>query len=111
MGDSTGLLVAVPIICRQQDNRLEPRPASERRRLEGEADGQGANPLLRSPLELNGNLQHVADVYSYALKVACVAPVYSTAMKDAGIPICPTRYPSATLYVITSESKWNRCFV
>lgn len=53
---------------------------------------------------MNGNLQHVADVYSYALKVACVAPVYSTAMKDAGIPICPTRYPSATLYVITSES-------
>jgi len=33
-----------------------------------------------------------------------VAPVYSTTMKDAGILICPTRFPNATLYVITSKS-------
>ena len=66
--------------------------------------GKGRILFSALPLELNGNLQAVADVYSYALKVAGVAPVYSTTMKDAGILICPTRYPNATLYVITSES-------
>jgi hypothetical protein len=66
--------------------------------------GKGRILFSALPLELNGNLQAVADVYSYALKVAGVAPVYSTAMKDTGILICPTRYPNATLYVITSES-------
>jgi len=55
-------------------------------------------------LELNGNLQAVADVYGYALKVANIAPVYSTTLKDPGILICPTRFPKATLYVLSSES-------
>jgi hypothetical protein len=53
---------------------------------------------------LNSNLQATADVYSYALKVANIAPVYSTALKDPGILICPTLFPKATLYVLTSES-------
>jgi hypothetical protein len=53
---------------------------------------------------LSGNLQAVADVYSYALKVANIPPVYSTTMNDPGILICPTRFPKATLYVLTSES-------
>jgi hypothetical protein len=66
--------------------------------------GKGRILFSALPLELNGNLQAVADVYNYALKVAGVAPVYSTAMKDPGILISPTRYPNATLYVITSES-------
>jgi hypothetical protein len=56
------------------------------------------------PLELNGNLQAIGDVYSYALKVANIAPVYSTMLKDPGILICPTRFPKATLYVLASES-------
>jgi hypothetical protein len=66
--------------------------------------GKGRILFSALPLELNGNLQAVADVYNYALKVAGVAPVYSTAINDPGILICPTRYPNATLYVITSES-------
>jgi hypothetical protein len=66
--------------------------------------GNGKILFAALPLELNDNLQAVADVYSYALKVANVAPVYSTALKDSGILICPTRYPNATLYVLTSES-------
>jgi hypothetical protein len=56
------------------------------------------------PLELNDNLEAVGDVYRYALKLAGIAPVYTTALKDPGILICPTRFPDATLYVITSES-------
>jgi hypothetical protein len=66
--------------------------------------GKGKILFAALPLELNDNLQAVADVYSYALKVANVAPVYSTALKDSGILICPTRYPNTTLYVLTSES-------
>jgi len=66
--------------------------------------GKGRILFSALPLELNGNLQAVADVYSYALKLAGVAPVFSTVMRDPGILICPTRYPNATLYVITSES-------
>jgi len=66
--------------------------------------GKGRILFSALPLELNGNLQAVADVYNYALKVAGVVPVYSTTIKDPGILIAPTRYPDATLYVITSES-------
>jgi hypothetical protein len=66
--------------------------------------GNGKILFATLPLELNGNLQAVADVYSYALKAAKVAPVYSTTVKDPGILICPTLYPKATLYVLTSES-------
>ena len=56
------------------------------------------------PLELNSNLKALGDVYAYALKAAGVTPVYTTTLKDPGILICPTRFPDATLYVITSES-------
>jgi Beta-galactosidase len=66
--------------------------------------GKGKILFAALPLELNDNLQAIGDVYSYALKVAGVAPAYSTALKDPGILICPTRFPEATLYVITSES-------
>jgi hypothetical protein len=66
----------------------------------------GKGPILFAalPLELNANLQAVADVYSYALKVANIAPVYSIVLKDPGILICPTLFPRATLYVLASES-------
>jgi hypothetical protein len=66
--------------------------------------GKGKILFAALPLELNSNLQAVADVYSYALKVSNVTPVYSTALKDPGILICPTLFPKATLYVLTSES-------
>jgi hypothetical protein len=66
--------------------------------------GKGKILFAALPLELNGNLQAVADVYSYALKVANIAPVYSTTLTDPGILICPAQFPKATLYVLTSES-------
>jgi RecA-family ATPase len=66
--------------------------------------GKGKVLFAALPLELNANLQAVADVYSYALKAANIDPVYSTTLKDHGILICPTLYPRATLYVLTSES-------
>ena len=66
--------------------------------------GKGRILFAGLPLELNDNLQAVGDVYRYAMKVAGVTTVYSTNMKDAGVLICPTRFPDATLYVITSES-------
>ncbi len=57
------------------------------------------------PLELNSNLASVATVYDYALKTAGVHETYTTAVKDPGILICPTRLPHATLYVLTSETE------
>jgi Beta-galactosidase len=66
--------------------------------------GKGRILFSALPLELNSNLRAVADVYNYALKAAGIAPVYSTAITDPGILICPTLYSKATLYVITSES-------
>ncbi len=46
----------------------------------------------------------MGDVYRYALKIAGAETVYTTTLKDPGILICPTKFPEATLYVITSES-------
>jgi hypothetical protein len=69
--------------------------------------GKGKILFSALPLELNGNLQAVANVYRYALKAANVSPVYTTTLKDPGILICPTRFPKATLYVLTSESDQN----
>jgi hypothetical protein len=66
--------------------------------------GKGKIFFAALPIELNGNLRAVADVYSYALKAAGIAPVYSTTVTDPGILICPTRFSNATLYVLTSES-------
>jgi hypothetical protein len=70
--------------------------------------GKGRILFSALPLELNGNLQAVADVYRYALKVAKIAPVYSTTLTDSGILICPTLFPKATLYVLTSESNQSQ---
>jgi hypothetical protein len=66
--------------------------------------GKGRVLFSPLPLELNDNMEAIGDVYRYALKVAGVEPTYSTAVVDPGILICPTRYPKATLYVLTSES-------
>jgi hypothetical protein len=66
--------------------------------------GKGKILFAALPLELNSNLRAVADGYSYALKAAGIAPVYSTTVTNPGILICPTRFTNATLYVLTSES-------
>ena len=66
--------------------------------------GKGKILFAALPLELNGNLRAVADVYRYALKAANITPSYTTTLNDPGILICPTLFPKATLYVITSES-------
>ena len=66
--------------------------------------GKGKILFTALPLELNENLQAIGDVYKYALTIAGVAPVYTTNLNDPGIMICPTQFPKATLYVITSES-------
>ena len=66
--------------------------------------GRGKILLSSFPLELNDNLDAVGSVYRYAVKVAGVRPAYSAAVDDPGILICPTQFPHATLYVITSES-------
>ena len=71
---------------------------------EEEPFGQGHILFSALPIELNDNLQAVGDVYSYAMKLAQIAPVYTTSIGDPGILICPTEYSKATLYVLTSES-------
>jgi hypothetical protein len=66
--------------------------------------GRGKILFSPLPLELNDNLQAIGDVYRYAMKTAGVASAYSTTLQDPGILICPTKYPRATLYALTSES-------
>ena len=66
--------------------------------------GKGTVLFSALPLELNDNLQAVGDVYRYALHVAGASATYRTDIQDPGILICPTKFPHATLYVLTSES-------
>ncbi|MGD0619390.1 MAG: beta-galactosidase [Bryobacteraceae bacterium] len=66
--------------------------------------GKGRILFEPLPLELNDNVQAIGDIYRYAAKTAGVVPDYSTDLRDPGILICPTRFPHATLYVLTSES-------
>lgn len=66
--------------------------------------GQGKILFSALPLEFNDDLQAVGKVYSYALQTANVSNTYTTTLKNPGILICPTEFPSATLYVLTSES-------
>jgi len=66
--------------------------------------GKGKILFSALPLELNDNLEAISNVYRYALKVAGVTPTYTAAVNDPGILICPTQFPHATLYVLTSES-------
>ncbi len=81
-----------------------------RAQMPGEQDwaertvGKGKVLFAAMPLELNQNLQAVGDVYRYAMKVADISPTYTTTSNNPGILICPTRLPTATLYVLTSES-------
>jgi Beta-galactosidase len=66
--------------------------------------GKGTVLFVPLPLELNDNLWLTGEVYKYAMNKAGVARTYSTNNQDAGILICPTRFPHATLYVLTSEA-------
>lgn len=66
--------------------------------------GKGKILFATLPLELNDNLEAVGEIYRYALKMAAVGAVYSTAIQNSGILICPTRFPHATLYVVSSEA-------
>ena len=66
--------------------------------------GRGKILFSALPLELNDRLDSVAAVYAYALKAAGVENAYTTTMQDPGILICPTEFPHATLYVLTSET-------
>jgi hypothetical protein len=66
--------------------------------------GKGRILFSPLPLELNDDLAVMGNAYRYALKTAGIAPVYTTAMDDPGVLLCPTMFPHATLYVITSES-------
>ena len=67
--------------------------------------GQGKVLFSALPLELNANLQSVADVYAYALKTAGVSATYTTDVRNPGVLICPSKLPHATLYVLTSETE------
>jgi hypothetical protein len=69
--------------------------------------GKGRILFAALPLELNQNLQAIGDVYRYAMMVANISPTYTTTSTNAGLLICPTRLPKATLYVVTSESNQN----
>lgn len=66
----------------------------------------GAGKILFTPLpiELNENIAAIGDIYRYAMKGAGVEPVYTTSVANPGILICPTRFPHATLYIVTSET-------
>lgn len=66
--------------------------------------GKGKILFAALPVELNDNLVAVGSVYHYALEQAGVTPAYSATDSDPGTLICPTQFPHATLYVVTSES-------
>ena len=66
--------------------------------------GKGKILFSPLPLELNDNEEAVGDVYRYAMKLAGVAPTYTTTLQDPGMLICPTKFPRATLYVLVSET-------
>jgi hypothetical protein len=66
--------------------------------------GQGKVLFSSLPLELNDNIQAIADVYKWAEKQAGITPTYTTSVSDAGVLICPTKFPHATLYIVASES-------
>jgi len=72
--------------------------------------GAGRILYFALPLELNDSLKTIGEIYRFALKTANVKGAYTTTCDDPGILICPTRYGSATLYVLTSEDATARSF-
>lgn len=67
--------------------------------------GKGRILYSAFPLELNSNDSTTEKVYAHALQLAGVEPTYTTTTTNPGVLICPTRYPHATLYVLTSETE------
>ena len=67
--------------------------------------GKGEVLFSSLPLELNENLQAVAQVYAFAIARARVRHTYTTASRDPAVLICPTLLPEATLYVLASETE------
>jgi hypothetical protein len=65
--------------------------------------GRGKILLCAFPLELNENLDAAGEIYKYAISEAGIKPVYASTVKNAGLLICPTQFPHATLYVLTNE--------
>ncbi len=72
--------------------------------------GNGKLLFSSLPIELSDNLPGIGDIYRYAMKAANVSPTYTTTLSDSGILISPTRFPQATLYVLTSESNEKQVF-
>ena len=66
--------------------------------------GKGRVLFSTFPLELNGHEEAIAAAYELAIKAAGIKQTYTTTVKDAGVLICPTKLPHATLYVLTSEA-------
>ena len=66
--------------------------------------GSGKVLFSALPLELNENEGAVTAAYALALREADIHPTYTTAVAEPGILICPTKFPEATLYVLTSET-------
>jgi Beta-galactosidase len=88
----------------EKTNFLERAVLPEGKTFVEKTVGKGKILFAALPLELNENLEAVGEIYSYALKAAGVKPVYSTDLKNSGMLICPTQFPHATLYVLTSET-------
>lgn len=66
--------------------------------------GKGRVLFASLPLEMSDDLQALGRVYKYAMEKSAIAPTYTTFESDPGVLICPTSYPDATLYVLTSET-------
>ncbi|MGD0201496.1 MAG: hypothetical protein ABSD27_12160, partial [Bryobacteraceae bacterium] len=66
--------------------------------------GRGTIQYFTLPLELSDNLDVIGEIYRFAIGRAGITPAYTTAVREPGILICPTRLEKATLYVLTSES-------
>jgi hypothetical protein len=70
--------------------------------------GEGKLLFTSLPIELSENPAAIGAIYRYAMKAANISPSYTTTLADNSILICPTPFPDATLYVITSESNQNQ---
>jgi hypothetical protein len=66
--------------------------------------GQGKVFFSVFPLELNEQEDTVAAAYAIALQAAGIQRTYTTTLHEPGVLICPTKFPHATLYVLTSEA-------
>jgi hypothetical protein len=66
--------------------------------------GKGKILFAPFPLEVNENLKAVGEIYKYALKKADVTATYTSPVQNSAILICPTRFPYATLYVVSCDT-------